>query len=262
MIVHALLYHDVIDPGGSQSGFAGGDAEIYKIATDDFIQHMEAVDKASRGVIGVLTCRDEVHESGSRVLLTFDDGGVSAYDRVAELLESKGWRGHFFVTTSRIGTKGFLSGRQVRQLAEAGHVIGSHSHTHPPRMSACGDSELAEEWLRSRSILEDLTGAPVHTASVPGGYYSPRVAIEASGAGIEILFTSEPRSRPWMHAGCILIGRYAVMQRSSSTLAGALAGGSHVPRLRQRVLWEGKKVVKHLIGDKWLALRRALYRSH
>ena len=68
-----------------------------------------------------------------RVALTFDDGGASALD-IAGMLERRGWRGHFFVTTSRIGEPGFVGPDAVRELAERGHDVGSHSHTHPTYM--------------------------------------------------------------------------------------------------------------------------------
>ena len=75
-------------------------------------------------------------------LLTFDDGGKSAVTRVAGLLEKYGWHGHFFVTAGQINRKGLLNTEQIRRLRREGHVIGSHSFSHPVRMSHCSKEEI------------------------------------------------------------------------------------------------------------------------
>ena len=45
----SLLYHDVVMPGQfDSSGFAGGDADIYKFARPEFERHLEAIAQAPR----------------------------------------------------------------------------------------------------------------------------------------------------------------------------------------------------------------------
>ena len=92
------------------------------------------------------------------VFLTFDDGGVSCHAPIGGMLEQFGWRGHFFITTSRIGTPGFLSEAQVRDLHRRGHVIGSHSHTHPTRMAALAPDRMESEWRQSLAHLAEILG--------------------------------------------------------------------------------------------------------
>ncbi len=258
MIIDALLYHDVLGPGDGASGFTGGHADIYKLATDDFAAHLDAIEAAG-SAIAVIPDAPTTATTARRVVLTFDDGGSSARERIATMLAARGWHGQFFITTSRLNTPGFLSDAGVRELAAAGHVVGSHSHTHPRRIWACTPGELDDEWTRSRDILEQVLDRPVHTASVPGGYYASRVAAGAARAGLRVLFTSEPRSRAWAEAGCLCIGRYSLMRNSPAVLAGAFAAGERWPRLRQRALWESKKVAKRLLGDAWPALRRRVF---
>ena len=89
-------------------------------------------------------------------LITFDDGGVSALQTTADLLEKYGWRGVFFVTTDRIGTPTFLNADHVRELHRRGHVIGSHSCSHPERMSCCGPEQTVGRMeAQSRSAGAD-----------------------------------------------------------------------------------------------------------
>ena len=64
-------------------------------------------------------------------VLSFDDGGVSAFDNVMASLDRLTQKAHFFITTDYIGRKGFLDKRQIAILKEQGHSIGSHSCSHP-----------------------------------------------------------------------------------------------------------------------------------
>jgi len=77
-----------------------------------------------------------------------------------------------------------LPAEQIRDLHQRGHIIGSHSCSHPKRMSFCSRAELLQEWGRSCEILAGILGAPVTVASVPGGFYSRAVAEAAAEAGI------------------------------------------------------------------------------
>src|SRR6185503_4643500 len=190
--------------------------------------------------------------------LTFDDGGIGAVEHTAGLLEAQGWRGHFFITTDYIGQPGFLGTEHIRALHARGHVIGSHSCSHPARMALCSWEEMLKEWSQSVQVLSDILGAPVRTASVPGGYFSNRVADAAARAGIRALFTSEPTTRVWSRDGCRIFGRYSIQQGVAAETAGAIAGGRRGPRLRQSVYWTFKKVLKTVGGRHWLRLRQAL----
>src|SRR5205814_3965453 len=82
-------------------------------------------------------------------VITFDDGGISAMT-AADLLEARGFSGHFFVTVNFVGTRGFVGKDDIRELARRGHVVGSHSCSHPLRMGRCAWPQLVDEWTRSR----------------------------------------------------------------------------------------------------------------
>jgi peptidoglycan/xylan/chitin deacetylase (PgdA/CDA1 family) len=181
-------------------------------------------------------------------LFTVDDGGVSYYTLVADRLEERGWRGHCFVSTDAIGTRGFLSSGQIRELDRRGHVIGSHSASHPSRFSSCALSRMNEEWTRSRRVLEDLLGHEVRTASLPGGYYSPAVARSARDAGLDVIFTSEPTTAAHDEAGILVIGRYTVRGRHAADRAGRLAAPSPWTRYREWASWQAKGLLKPVLG--------------
>ncbi len=246
----ALLYHDVVPAGQDDvSGFPGAGAARYKLAPAELAAHLDAIRAAVAPAPGKVP-----------LLLTFDDGGASAYDPIAGLLEARGWRGHFFITTDCVGRPGFVTPAQLRELRDRGHVLGSHSCSHPERFSSCSREQLVDEWRRSRAVLADVLGEAVTSGSVPGGFYSRAVAEAASEAGLTLLFTSEPTTRRRTVAGCEIAGRYTVYRGMSARAAAALASGRVLPRLRQAVLWNAKKVAKAVGGRAYLRLRHVLLR--
>jgi len=255
----ALMYHDVVEGDAyDASGFAGADAALYKLGREEFEAHLSAI--AARAVGRPVTVEEFGGGAvGARpLLLTFDDGGVSAYTHAAPALERRGWRGHFFVTTGRVGAPAFLSREQIKELDGRGHVVGSHSATHPARMARCGYDEMLREWRTSAEVLSDITGRAVTAASVPGGYYSRRVAEAANEAGYRHLFTSEPRAGLHRVGDCLVIGRYTVQRWTTPQVAAAIAAGRLAPRLRQAVLWNAKKATKAVGGEFYLRARKAL----
>ena len=193
------------------------------------------------------------------LLITFDDGGVSAYTQVAEILEQFDIFGHFFVTSDYIGKTGFLSDGQIRELHERGHLIGSHSKTHPDIITDLTNEEVLIEWQESTDRLSEILGKPVETASIPGGEYGLRVARAASAAGIRFLFTSEPVKTTWKVDDCVAIGRYTVLRRTPDETVYELASDvSTRSQRRQLQSWYAKKLVKKLCGPFYLVIRDKL----
>lgn len=260
MSLISLLYHDVVAPGESaSSGFGGADADVYKLDHDQFAGHLAAI--AASMVDGRVIAEATVPQGADRTIaFTFDDGGAGAI-QAAEMLEERGWRGYFFVTTDYIGARGFLSAAQIRELDARGHIVGSHSCSHPPRMSHCSAAQLDHEWRDSIQALEAIVGKPCLTASVPGGYYARRVAGAAASAGLRLLFTSEPTRRIESVDGCAVLGRYSIQRGTAAVTAAALVRGDRAPRWRQYLLWNTKKLAKRLSGAQYITVRKALLRS-
>jgi peptidoglycan/xylan/chitin deacetylase (PgdA/CDA1 family) len=262
--VLALMYHDVTPQGGADaSGFPGGDAARYKLDTSQFDEHLEAL-RALEGCCPALV--DGLDPAAIArlpdrlVLLTFDDGGVSA-EAIADRLEALGWRGHFFVTASCINRRGFLTVSQVRRLHDRGHVVGSHSWSHPLRMARLPAAQIRDEWFRSTEQLASIIGEPVRTASVPGGSFSRRVAATAAEAGVRTLFTSRPTSQVRLAEGLAILGRYAVRRSTAPATVARVAAGAPLPRLSQLVLWDVATILKRVGGPMYLRARGRLLGS-
>lgn len=258
----ALMYHDVVvHDGYDSSGFPGHNAARYKLSRADFEEHLAAIAARSNSVplkaqqLGAL-----LHERRMRFILTFDDGGASAV-HTGEALARRGWFGNFFIAVDYVGRPGFVGRDDIRSLHAMGHVIGSHSCSHPSRMSRCAWQELLTEWGASVETLSEIIGEPVTTASVPGGYYSRDVGRAAAASGIAVLFTSEPIvSVRAVADSCLLVGRFSILGGTSPETAGRLASGELSPRLTQLATWNAKKLAKAVLGDRYRAVRQAILR--
>jgi len=254
-------YHDIIESGPRPADDGSRHSGRYKLDHAHFCAHLDSIWRAAGHDSVRIIDRKRQWANEMPLLLTFDDGALSSYTCVAGELEKRGWRGHFFVTTDWIGRPGFMNADQIRSLHARGHVIGSHSCSHPARMSKLSWSELLREWKVSCAVLSEILQEPVVTASVADGYYSRKVGQAAAQAGIQVLFTSEPSSRTEQVDGCLILGRYAIQSHTPAGISGAIAAGQKWPRWRQALLWQAKKPVKALAGESYFTIRRALLQT-
>lgn len=237
---------------------APGHTTAYTLERRELKGHLEAIRVRLRGEQVRRVDRIAADGGESSVVLTFDDGARSAYTAAARELESFGWLGHFFITTDWIGRPGFLEPHQIRELHRRGHLIGSHSRTHPERMSELKWELLVGEWRASCAELGDILGEPVTVASVPGGYSSRKVARAAAAAGVKVLFTSEPTATASLLDGCLVLGRYSVRRGTPASVVGNIAAGASWPRFQQAALWSAKGIAKRIAGERYVTLRRFL----
>lgn len=235
--VAGLMYHEVTDDP-STSGFQRPAALPYTLSRAAFASHLDAI--AAGPFAPELVSDIDLARAGRgrHLVLTFDDGGASAM-YAAEQLARRGWKAHFFIITARIGERTFLTPADIRTLRSAGHLIGTHSHTHPDIFRMLSRSLMASEWGVSRAILEDLLGEPCVAASVPGGDISRAVLKSAGEAGVRYLFTSEPLLAPERVGDTWILGR------------AILKAGISAAMIRELVAfrgWQRAKLLRRLGG--------------
>ena len=234
----SLLFHDVYEADPCESGFRSPAADRYKLSVPQFEAQLD----------GVAELRIPNPESRIPLVLTFDDGGVSFHTVIADRLEALGLRAHCFVSTDYIGARGFLTPQHIRELDERGHVIGTHSASHPTRFSTLSASDMRREWSDSRQRLEDIVDHPVTVGSVPGGYFSRTVAEAAAAAGLQTLYTSEPTTRPSMLDGLVVVGRFTIRRGHPPAMALRFASAAPWARCGAWVGWNAKALVKPMLG--------------
>lgn len=212
-------YHEVTDDPAA-SGFQRPAAVPFKLTCSAFRRHLDAI--AKERIPELITAVDP-GDPRQHLVLTFDDGGQSGM-YAADELARRGWRGHFFVVTSRIGTAGFLTASDIRQLNRDGHIVGSHTHTHPNFFRELAWDRMSDEWRISTDCLAQLLGQPVRSASIPGGDLSDRVVWSAMESGVEFLFTSEPTTQPVRIDATWVLGRFIPKVNTPAWRIRELAG--------------------------------------
>ncbi|MCX8053990.1 MAG: polysaccharide deacetylase family protein [Armatimonadetes bacterium] len=126
--------------------------------------------------------------------VTFDDAYLGVYDHACPALADRNMTATVFVVVDRIGgvnewdsTAGdvrepLMSAGQIREIAQLGFEIGSHTLTHP-HLVALNESDLRREIVDSKKKLEDIIGKEVLAFSYPYGEYDDRVLAAVAEAG-------------------------------------------------------------------------------
>lgn len=218
----ALLYHELRPDAAAYS---------YVLACARFEEHLQLI--------------RELPASAYQPVITFDDGHISNFLYAMPAMEKAGRKAHFFITAGWTGTRAdYMSRAQVRALYEAGHTIGAHGWTHT-LLTQCTPAELRRELYDARSALEDATGAPVTSLSLPGGRSNSAVKEACREAGYTTIWTSVPE--PTRSETEATIGRFnilsghsdAFLQRLLDPTTGELSRASRVSRWKataQRVM--------------------------
>lgn len=120
----------------------------------------------------------------SRVALTFDDGpDPQTTPRVLQALEQHGFRATFFV----IGRKAEQHPELIHAIVRAGHELGLHGYQHDRLTAWRAPSRIIEDIRRAQQVLLQLTGTQVFWYRPPIGHVSPRTAVAARKADVELV---------------------------------------------------------------------------
>jgi peptidoglycan/xylan/chitin deacetylase (PgdA/CDA1 family) len=139
---------------------------------------------------------------GRWVAFTFDDAQRSVWELARPILDAAGFPATIFVPTEFPDTDvparwdGLeaiadsphadelrpMTWAQLREAADAGWELGSHTHTHP-HLRELDDPALRDELVRSREILEDQIERPCRAVAYPYGEVDYRVTEAARDAG-------------------------------------------------------------------------------
>lgn len=84
----------------------------------------------------------------------------------------------------------WMSGDDIRRLADSGHVIGLHSHTHPTAMKNLPRERQLDEYARNQDILRGLTGRSPSCVSYPCGSYNDETSEIMAELGVTTGFDS------------------------------------------------------------------------
>jgi len=186
------------------------------------------------------------YPAGPSVCITFDDGCETDLIAAAPVLRQFGCNATFYLTAGFLGTPGYLSASQVRDLDAQGFEIGCHSMTHP-YLSDLTEPELKREIVDAKLKIETIVGHSIEHFSCPGGRYDRRTLQMARQAGFATVANSQfhansSRTSPYE------LGRVAMLRDLTIDEFNALCHGRGL--WKKRLQHQARRGVQRLLGNR------------
>ena len=121
------------------------------------------------------------------IMLTFDDTKLDQYTNALPELKKYGFKGVFFIMTVSLGKPNYMSKAQVKELSDAGHIIGTHTYDHQNVKKYQG-----EDWVtqieKPTKTLKEITGKDVKYFAYPFGLWNKEAIPELKKRGFTSAF--------------------------------------------------------------------------
>ncbi|WP_276481125.1 polysaccharide deacetylase family protein [Paraflavitalea pollutisoli] len=171
--VPILCYHQIRDwrPTDSKT------AQNYIVPVENFRNQIKAL--ADSGYHTILP--DQLYAylttgaalPSKPIMLTFDDTDLDQYTVALPEMNKYGFKGVFFVMTVSIGRPNYMTKAQIKDLADKGHSIGSHTWDHHNVKQYQGQDWVTQIEKPSKT-LETITGKPINYFAYPFGLWNPQ----------------------------------------------------------------------------------------
>lgn len=235
-----LMFHDVYHERKDESGFQNPNALVYKISSQSFEE-----------IVKLIVDRYKTDE----IFLSFDDGGDSFIKVIVPILDKYKIKGHFFIATDFIGTKGFVSEEQLKTIRSHGHIVGSHTASHCQDLSVLSNDDIRREWESSIKLLESILCETITEVSIPNGNYDKRtLEVLSTIPSIKRVFTSFPQSDIQKFKSLFVIGRFGIRDGMSLTVVDKIMSSKSY-RLQLRFRKIALSILKRLFGDNYESLK-------
>ncbi|TCJ19117.1 polysaccharide deacetylase family protein [Flaviaesturariibacter flavus] len=133
-------------------------------------------------------------------MLTFDDTDEEQFSIAKPAMDKYGFKGVYFIMTISIGRPRYMTKEQIRQLADEGHAVESHTWRHDrvdkylttPHIDKGTGKMVENDWDLQlgvqRKKLEDISGKPIHYFAYPFGIWSKEGIPELKKRDIRMAF--------------------------------------------------------------------------
>jgi len=187
-----LMYHRIAE--------VDSDPWALSVSPKHFGEHLEVLKQTTHPVSLQRLLRDmnSSNISHRSIVITFDDGYASCFERGMAVLEDVGCKAIQFLVSGRIGKTNdwdatgepIVHKSQVRDWLANGHLIGSHTNTHPD-LTKLPERDAREEIMASRKRLEDTFGVAVNHFAYPLGACNERLVGIVRESGYATAVTTE-----------------------------------------------------------------------
>lgn len=134
------------------------------------------------------------------VMLTYDDTSEEHFTIAKPEMEKYGFKGVFFLMTISIDRPRYMTKAQIKQLADDGHAVASHTWDHhrvdryksENTVEERGVKKVVNDWEqqlgKSKKTIEAITGKPVVDFAYPFGIWSKQGIPEIKKQGYRMAF--------------------------------------------------------------------------
>ncbi|HEV7334253.1 MAG TPA: polysaccharide deacetylase family protein [Flavisolibacter sp.] len=134
------------------------------------------------------------------VMLTYDDTSEEHFTIAKQEMEKYGFKGVFFLMTISIDRPRYMTKAQIKQLADDGHAVASHTWDHhrvdryksENTVEERGVKKVMNDWEqqlgKSKQTIEAITGKPVVDFAYPFGIWSKEGIPEIKKQGYRMAF--------------------------------------------------------------------------
>lgn len=166
------------------------------VSPEIFTKHMQWIADHGYTTITLDTyvaiMKGEIQGPAKPIVLTFDDNNRTQYTQAFSVLKKNNQIAVFYLVTNRLKNKSFIVESEVREMADAGMDIQSHTVDHAT-MTYLSLKRLDQELIESKAVLETLTGKPVRHIAYPSTASNKTVREHAAKAGFVTGTIMDPR---------------------------------------------------------------------
>lgn len=108
------------------------------------------------------------------IIITFDDGHLNNYTTAFPIMQKYRFTGVLYIVGNYMGAEDYMNAEQIKEMADAGWEVGSHSMNHKD-LRVLDPEQQRFEIVESREKLENELGVPVLTFAYPFGISNPAV---------------------------------------------------------------------------------------
>jgi peptidoglycan/xylan/chitin deacetylase (PgdA/CDA1 family) len=185
--VPVLCYHHIREPKPGQSETM----KSYSVSPLQFAQQMKMLKDSGYETVLPNQLYDYLVYGAKLpakpVMLTFDDTDEEQFSIGYQEMKKYGFKGVFFIMTISINRPRYMTKEQLKQLADDGNAVESHTWDHHMVTKYRGE-DWDKQFVKPRKTIEDITGKPATYFAYPYGLWNAAAIPELKKAGFKMAF--------------------------------------------------------------------------
>lgn len=186
--VPVLCYHHIREPKPGQSETL----KSYSVSPSQFAELMEALKDSGYETILPNQLYDYLVHDGplpaKPVMLTFDDTDEEQFTIAYPEMKKYGFKGVFFIMTVSINRPRYMTANQLKQLADDGNAVESHTWDHHMVTKYQGE-DWNKQLVQPKKKIEEITGKTANYFAYPFGLWNRASFPELNKAGYKMAFS-------------------------------------------------------------------------